>query len=293
MGAGLRAPHYTHILETLPEISWFEAISENYMGISGGSGGRPISILEKIRAHYPIVLHGVSLSLGSTDPLSTDYLKGLKSLCARIEPEWVSDHLCWTGVDGTNLHDLLPLPYTEETVRHVVSRVERVQDFLGRRILLENVSSYLTFEHSEMPEWDFLREIAERADCGILLDINNIYVSSVNHRFDPYLYLDGIPGSRIGQFHLAGHQNMGDHLIDTHDHPVCDEVWKLYGEAVRRFGAISTLLEWDDQIPEFSVLEAELAKADQIQKESMTNAEAKRPTIKRAPAMDALGSHRP
>jgi uncharacterized protein (UPF0276 family) len=264
-GVGLRAPHYGHILETRPKIPWFEAITENYMGIEGGAGARPLRILEDVRAHYPVVLHGVSLSIGSADPLDRNYLAGLKALVARIEPSWISDHLCWTGVEGENLHDLLPLPYTEEAVRHVAERVQEVQDFLGTRILLENVSSYLTFRHSEMTEWEFLTEVMQRADCLCLLDINNIYVSSRNHGFATKAYLEGIPLSRVGQFHLAGHTDHGDHVVDTHDHPVCEAVWDLYARAVERFGPVSTLLEWDDQIPEFAVLEAELARARSIE----------------------------
>lgn len=266
-GIGLRSPHYAHILECRPAVSWFEAISENYLGIAGGSGGRPLHILEKIRADYPIVLHGVSMSIGSADPLDSVYLKKLKALVEHIEPAMVSDHLCWTGVDGINMHDLLPLPYTEEALRHVASRIRQVQDFLGRQILIENVSSYLTFTHSAMTEWDFLRAVAEEADCGLLVDINNIFVSSRNHGFDPLTYLDAIPRERVGQFHLAGHSDYGDYLLDTHDHPVREEVWDLYREAVRRFGPVSTLLERDDHIPDFPELEAELARAREIEAE--------------------------
>lgn len=266
-GVGLRSTHYHHILETRPLMPWFEAISENYMGIESGSGGRPIQILEKLRVNHEIVLHGVSLSIGSTDPLNQDYLKRLKGLVKRIEPAWISDHLCWTGVEGENLHDLLPLPYTEETLDHLLPRVQRVQDLLGRRVLLENVSSYLTFKHSEMKEWEFLSELSRRADCGILLDVNNIYVSSMNQRFDPIEYLDGIPHERVGQMHLAGHSLQGKYLLDTHDHPVTDAVWDLYRKAVGRLGRVSTLIEWDASIPEFSVLKAEADHATQIQLE--------------------------
>ncbi len=294
MGIGLRSSHYAHILSTLPAISWFEAISENYMGIAGGSGGRPLQTLEQIRSHYPVVLHGVSLSIGSTDPLSYDYLARLKSLMQRIDPSWISDHLCWTGVEGTNLHDLLPLPYTQEAIKHVADRISEVQDYLGRRILIENVSSYLTYRHSEMSEWEFIAEIVKRAGCGILLDVNNIYVSAVNHSFDPETFLNGIPVGSVGQFHLAGHSNMGTHLIDTHDHLVCDEVWQLYEKAVRRFGLVSTLLEWDDKIPEFSVLEEETERARVVAEKALDNDGSYRqsPLPWKSPKVDALDNHR-
>lgn len=262
LGVGLRPQHYHHILTTRPRVAWFEAIAENYIATAGGWGGQSLESLEKIRRDYPVVLHGVSLSIGSVDPLDEGYLKKLKALYDRISPAWVSDHLCWTGVEGENLHDLLPLPYTEEALTHLVERVKRVQDFLGRRLLLENVSTYVEFTHSEIPEWEFLGEVARRADCGILLDINNIYVSHRNHGFDPLTYLTAIPTDRVGQFHLAGHTDNGDHVIDTHDHPVADPVWELYREAHRLFPGVSTLLEWDDHIPPFEDLMGELAKAE-------------------------------
>jgi uncharacterized protein (UPF0276 family) len=259
-GLGLRTPHYEAILNEPHAIDWLEIITENYLG----SGGKPLHYLERVRASYPMVMHGVSLSIGSTDPIDFNYLAGVKALAARIEPHWISDHLCWTGIEGRNLHDLLPLPYTEEALATVVSRVGQVQDALGRQILLENVSSYLTFHASEMSEWEFLREVAQRADCAILLDINNIYVSSVNHGFDPLTYLHAIPKSRVRQFHLAGHSDLGGHLIDTHDHPIAAPVWKLYGEALGHFGAIPTMIERDDNIPELSELVAELDMAREI-----------------------------
>lgn len=266
-GIGLRPTHYQFVLETKPQTPWFEAISENYMGIESGSGGRPFRVLEKIRQDREIVLHGVSLSIGSIDPLDQGYLKRLKRLVDKIQPAWISDHLCWTGVEGENLHDLLPLPYTEEALSHLVSRIDQVQNFLGRRVLFENPSSYLGFTHSEMTEWEFLAELANRADCGILLDINNVYVSSMNQCFNPYAYLDAIPKGRVGQMHLAGHSNQGKFLLDTHDHPVSESVWDLYRKAIERFGAISTLVEWDAKIPEFSVLENEARRATRIQTE--------------------------
>src|SRR5271166_4596691 len=249
-GVGLRRQHYSHVLEKRPRVDWFEVISENFMV----AGGRALEVLEGVRANYPIVMHGVSMSIGSTDPLNRSYLRQLRDLARRFEPAWISDHLCWTGVGGRNLHDLLPLPYTEEVVSHVAARIREVQDFLERPILIENVSSYMKFQDSTMTEWEFLAEIAERGDCGILLDINNIFVSAFNHRFDARAYIDAIPTERVVQFHLAGHSDHGTYLLDTHDHPVRDEVWDLYAHAVGRFGAVSALIEWDDNIPEFGVL---------------------------------------
>jgi hypothetical protein len=256
-GVGLRREHFAHVLATLPVIDWFEIVSENFMV----SGGRPRHVLDQVREHYPIVLHGVSMSLGSTDPLNDDYLRDLAELVQHVAPAWVSDHLCWTGVDGRNAHDLLPLPYTEEAIRHVAARIDRVQERLGRQILIENVSSYVAYRHSTMSEWEFLAAIAERADCGILLDVNNIYVSAFNHGFDPRAYLVGVPVDRVAQFHLAGFSDRTTFLHDTHDHPVADPVWDLYADAVRRFGPVSTLVEWDDRLPEFVRLEEEAARA--------------------------------
>ena len=256
-GLGLRKEHYQAVVAGSPPVDWFEILTENYLV----GGGKPLYFLETIRARYPMAMHGVSLSIGSADPLDRTYLKQLKSLVERIEPLWVSDHLCWTGVGGINLHDLLPLPYTEPVLTHVVERVLQVQEFLGRRILLENVSSYLQFPESEMPEWEFLRQVAERADCLILLDINNVYVSARNHDFDPWEYLEAIPPERVWQFHLAGHTDLGDRVIDTHDHPVRDEVWQLFRQAARRFGPTATLLERDDRIPPLEELVQELDRA--------------------------------
>ncbi len=262
-GVGLRSPHFPLVIDGSARADWFEVISENYMI----RGGRPLKILEKARELAPIALHGVSMNLGGSDPLREDYLGELDSLIRCFEPAWVSDHLCWVAIDGRFAHDLLPLPYTEETLMHVADRIRRVQDRLGRRILIENVSSYLTYAHSTMPEWTFLSAIAEQADCGILLDVNNVFVSAVNHGFDPVEYLRGVPIDRVGQFHLAGHSNAGTHLVDTHDHPVSPAVWKLYGEAVRRFGRVSTLIERDDNIPPFGELIAEADKARSIEAE--------------------------
>ena len=259
-GLGLRTPHYEAILNEPHAIDWLEVITENYLV----PGGKPLDYLERIRERFPLVMHGVSMSIGSTDAVDLDYLAGVRALAARIEPQWISDHLCWTGIDGRNLHDLLPLPYTEEALASVVARVGQVQDALGRQILLENVSSYLTYRASDMSEWEFLREVAQRADCAILLDINNIYVSSVNHGFDPLTYLRAIPQDRVRQFHLAGHSDLGGHLIDTHDHPIVQPVWDLYCAAMARFGAVPTMIERDDNIPALGELVAELQMAREL-----------------------------
>jgi uncharacterized protein len=267
-GLGLRVDHYEAILADKPQVDWFEALTENYLV----PGGKPLDYLMRIRERYPVVMHGVSLSIGSTQPLDLDYLSQLKGLAARLEPEWVSDHLCWTGVAGRNMHDLLPLPYTEEALANIVERVRRVQDILGRRILLENVSSYVSFRDSQLTEWEFLREVAERADCLILLDVNNIYVSSVNHEFEPLDYLNAIPVDRVQQMHLAGHENHGDYLVDTHDHPVPDPVWELYAAAVRRFGSVSTMIERDDNIPALEELCTELDMARRLAERALARA---------------------
>jgi uncharacterized protein (UPF0276 family) len=259
-GLGLRVDHYESLLEHPGQVEWLEIVSENYMV----PGGRPLVWLERFRERFPLVMHGVSLSIGSTDPLDEGYLDRLAELARHVQPMWVSDHLCWTGVQGVNLHDLMPLPYTEEALAHVVERVRRVQDRLGRRILLENVSSYLSFAQSQLTEWEFLAEVATRADCLILLDINNIYVSAHNHGFSPQAYLDGIPPCRVQQFHLAGHEHASTLIIDTHDAPIVDPVWQLYVAAVRRFGRVSTMIERDDHIPPLDELLAELAHAREL-----------------------------
>jgi len=259
-GLGLRTQHYQDILTRLPKVDWFEILSENYLI----PGGKPLYFLDKIRENYPLVMHGVSMSIGSIDALDQEYLKQLKTLARRIEPRWISDHLCWTGVSGLNMHDLLPLPYTEEAITHIVSRIKQVQDYLGRQILIENVSSYLTYTHSQMPEWEFITEIIERADCYLLLDVNNVYVSSVNHDFDPMDYLHALPVHRVAQIHLAGHFNEGSYIIDTHDAPIVDAVWSLYEKTLRRFGEVSTMIERDDHIPPLEDLLAELNHARAI-----------------------------
>ncbi|HJY85003.1 MAG TPA: DUF692 domain-containing protein [Candidatus Binatia bacterium] len=270
-GVGLRTKHFPQLWEGTAPVDWFEAISENFMI----RGGRPLAALEKAREIAPLVLHGVSLSLGSTDPLNIAYLDDLLTLIRRFEPVWVSDHLCWGSVGGHYAHDLLPLPYTEEALVHVAERVQAIQDYLGRQILIENVSSYLTFSHSTLPEWAFLTEIAERADCGILLDVNNIYVSAANHDFEAEKYITEVPADRVGQIHLAGHSDMGTYLFDTHDGPVITPVWDLYRLAVRRCGRVSTLIEWDDKIPEFDILCAEAERARKIETEELELAYAK------------------
>ncbi|HVZ72746.1 MAG TPA: DUF692 domain-containing protein [Polyangia bacterium] len=253
-GLGLRREHYRHVLDSKPAVDWFEVISENFMV----AGGNPRRVLEAVRRDYPVVLHGVSLSIGSMDPVDERYLDELAALARAVEPAWVSDHLCWGTAHGLNAHDLLPLPYREDALEHVVQRVERVQERLGRRILLENPSSYMRLAGADMEEHEFLAEVARRADCGILLDVNNVYVSAHNHGFDPSAYLAAMPPERVGQIHLAGHVAEGPLLIDTHDEPVCDDVWRLYAEAIARLGPRSTMIEWDAHVPAFEVLEREL-----------------------------------
>jgi uncharacterized protein (UPF0276 family) len=262
-GIGLRPVHYPAVLDGSLRADWLEVVSENFMI----PGGRPLAALDRARADAPVVLHGVSLSLGSVDPLNARYLEELARLVARVEPAWVSDHLCWGSLGGRYAHDLLPLPYTEEALAHVVARIGRVQERLGRRILVENVSSYLTFSHSAMPEWTFLAEVAERADCGILLDVNNVYVSARNHGFAPEAYLAGVPPGRVRQIHLAGHSDHGSHLLDTHDAPVAAAVWDLYRSAVTRFGRVSTLIEWDAGIPPLADLLAEAERSRAAERE--------------------------
>ena len=253
-GLGLRPEHYADMAAARARVDWLEVISENYMA----PGGPPLAHLDRLRRDFPMAMHGVSLSIGAADPLDARYLAELKALAQRIEPVWLSDHLCWTGVAGRNMHDLLPLPYTGEAIAHVAGRIGQVQDALKQRILIENVSSYVGFRDSEMPEWEFLAEVARRADCLILLDVNNVYVSAFNHEFDPLDYLAGVPAERVRQIHLAGHQNCGTHIIDTHDHPVIDPVFALYAEAVRRFGPVATMIERDADIPPLDALLAEL-----------------------------------
>lgn len=257
VGVGLRTAHFGHILSRHPAVDWFEVLSENFME----TDGRPLYVLDQIAERYPVALHGVSLSIGSTDPLDRDYLRQLKGLAARTRAHWVSDHLCWTGVLGRNVHDLLPMPYTEEALRHTVARARAVSDILERPLVLENPSSYVEFAASSMPEWEFLARLAEAADCGLLLDVNNVYVSAFNHGFDPRVYVDALPADRIVQYHLAGHTHKGTHIIDTHSDHAVPEVWDLYARSVRRTGNLSSLYEWDEDIPDFETVHAEARKA--------------------------------
>ena len=260
-GVGLRTEHYPAFESgPQPRVDWLEILSENYMV----PGGAPLWHLERIRQNFPVVMHGVSLNIGSTDPLNLDYLRDLKTLVQRVQPAWVSDHLCWTGVNGLNMHDLLPLPYTQTMLRHVSDRIQRVQDYLGQRLVIENPSTYVAFAANEMPEWAFIGELLRLADCELLLDVNNVYVSSVNHRFDPQLYIDAIPSARVRQIHLAGHETQDGYLIDTHDHPVCQAVWQLYGYTLQHCGPVPTMIERDDHIPELPELLDELDIARKI-----------------------------
>ena len=268
IGVGLRTIHFPHILANHPAVDWFEVLSENFMD----SGGRPLHVLDQITERYPIALHGVSMSIGSTDPLDREYLRKLKALAARTRAHWVSDHLCWTGVMGRNTHDLLPMPYTDEALRHTVSRVRQVSEILERPLVLENPSSYVEFAASSMTEWEFLSRLAEEADCGLLLDVNNVYVSSFNHGFDARAYIAGIPADRVVQYHVAGHTNKGTHIVDTHSDHALAEVWDLYRLAWQRTGPTATLYEWDEDIPAFEVVHAEALKARTYREELMARA---------------------
>jgi uncharacterized protein (UPF0276 family) len=257
-GLGLRPEHYRDFTDAHPEVEWLEALTENYMV----PGGKPLDFLDRIRARYPMTMHGVSLGVAGTDPLDEEYLRALEALVGRIEPVWVSDHLCWTGVGGVNLHDLLPVPFTREALAHVAARVGRVQDRLGRPLLIENVSTYRRYESDEMTEWDFLARLVAKSGCGLLLDVNNVYVNSVNHGFDARHFLDALPREAVCQIHLAGHTaDASGRLVDTHDAPVCEAVWALYEHAVRRFGAVPAMIERDDRIPPLAELLAELGIA--------------------------------
>ncbi|MCV6623166.1 MAG: DUF692 domain-containing protein [Cellvibrionaceae bacterium] len=264
-GLGLRTDHFEEVLQNNPKVDWFEVISENFMV----AGGKPRYYLEQVRERYPIVMHGVSMSLGSTDPLDMDYLRRLKSLADEVQPAWISDHLCWSQLGGLNSHDLLPMPYTEEALKHIVANIKQAQDFLGRQMLIENVSSYISYRESAMTEWEFYSAVVEEADCLMLLDINNIYVSARNHHFDAEQYLAAINPQRVRQMHLAGHSDYGDYIIDTHDHPVVDSVWQLYAKAIQRFGPVSTMIERDDDIPVLAELIEELNQARQISAEAL------------------------
>jgi uncharacterized protein (UPF0276 family) len=257
IGIGLRTVHFGTILGQHPQVDWFEVLSENFMDTEG----RPLYVLDQVAERYPVALHGVSLSIGSTDPLNLEHLRKLKALADRTKAHWVSDHLCWTGVLGRNTHDLLPMPYTEAALRHTIARVRQAQDVLERPLVLENPSSYLEFAASTIPEWEFLARLSEEADCGLLLDVNNVYVSSFNHGFDAGTYIDAIPADRVVQYHLAGHTNKGTHIVDTHSDHAIPEVWDLYRRSVGRTGRVATLYEWDENIPAFEVVHAEAQKA--------------------------------
>ena len=296
LGVGLRTVHFDHILKNEPNVDWFEVISENFMDTSG----RPRYVLEQIAERYRVVMHGVSLSIGSTDPLNFEYLQKLKSLARIVGAVWISDHVCWTGVTGINTHDLLPLPYNEESLRHVVERTRIVQDFLERPLILENPSSYVTFANSTMSEAEFISRLADEADCGLLLDVNNVYVSAVNHDFDPVEYIKTIPLERVVQMHLAGHTHCGTHLIDTHDGPVIDPVWNLFRLAQERTNGVSTLLEWDANIPAFPVVHQEVLKAKAntgklVEPRTLANGSAKRSpagsSCSSSPNSFCVGSH--
>ena len=267
VGVGLRPPHYAEVLEVPPALDLFEVISENFLGLRAGGGGRPLEVLEKVRALRPIRLHGVSMNLGSVDPLSETYLARLRALADRLDPECVSDHVCWTGQGGENLHDLLPLPWTEEALDHLTARVHHAQERLGRRLLLENPSSYVAYAHSTMREWDLLGELGRRTGAGLLLDVNNVFVTARNHGFRPEKFLEALPAGAVVQYHLSGHDDSGPLRIDTHDREVCDEVWALFRHAVRRFGPRPTILEWDDRLPSLSTLLDEAWRARAILEE--------------------------
>lgn len=292
LGLGLRTSHFEYILEQRPQVDWFEIISENFMD----SQGRPRHVLDQIAEHYPLVMHGVSLSIGSTDPLNFEYLKKLKKLAREIDAKWVSDHLCWTGVAGQNSHDLLPIPLTEESLKHVIDRIDVVQDVMEQSFVFENPSSYVGFTGSTMSEWEFLTHMTDATGCGLLLDVNNVYVSARNHDFDPEEYIRAIPHDRVVQFHLAGHTDCTTHLIDTHDHPVIAEVWALYRLAHELTGGVSTLLEWDANIPPFEELHAELLKSKlYLQDEGVRGAvvEMKSESCGCAPVEDGLVAPHP
>lgn len=259
-GLGLRSSHYQEIFETKPDVPWFELLTDNYMA----DGGLPILRAEQIRQDYPVTLHGVGMSLGSTDPLNTDYLSRLKKLIERLEPAYVSDHIAWVSVDGKYTHDLLPLPYTAEALNVISTNINQAQEFLGRRLLVENPSSYLTFTNDEMPEWEFIQNVVNNTDCELLLDINNIYVSSQNHNFDPYHYLSQIPADKVKEIHLAGYEKKDHFLFDTHGYQVRPPVWALYRAALERFGSVPTLIEWDTDVPDFKTLRAEASKAETL-----------------------------
>lgn len=268
IGVGLRPPHYAGVLESPASLDLVEVISENFLGLRSGGGGRPLETLEQVRALRPVRLHGVSMNLGSVDPLSESYLARLRALADRVDPQCVSDHVCWTGEGGENLHDLLPLPWTEEALEHLAARVHHAQERLGRRLVLENPSSYVSYLHSTMTEWEFLGELARRTGAGLLVDVNNVFVTARNQGFQPHWYLDGLNPASVVQFHLSGHDDAGPLRVDTHDREVCPEVWELFRHAVRRFGPRPTIVEWDDRLPPFSTLLDEARRARAVLEET-------------------------
>jgi uncharacterized protein (UPF0276 family) len=261
VGLGLRSCHYQDILNTQPNIPWFEVVSDNYIHTQG----QPLDYLEKIRQDYPVTFHGVGMSLGSTDPLNLDYLNSLKRLANQIEPTYISDHLAWISVNGHYLNELMPLPYTEATLKHLTQRIQQVQEILGQRILIENPATYLSFNQSTLTEWEFLQALLEQADCDLLLDVNNVYVGAMNCQFNPLEYLNHLPAKRVKQIHLAGYEEHPNYLLDTHGYPVHQPVWQLYQEALNRFGCVPTLIEWDTDIPQLDILRAEAKKAEALQ----------------------------
>ncbi len=270
LGIALRSEHVPAILQRDPDVGFFEILSENFMG----TRGRPLEVLDSVAARYPITMHGVSLSIGSTDPLDRDYLRELKALAERCRAAWVSDHVCWTGIAGLRTHDLLPVPYNEEALGHIVRRVREVSDFLERPLVLENPSSYVKFASSTMPEEEFLGRLCERADCGLLLDLGNVHVSAFNQGFDAERYVDAIPADRVVEIHVAGFTHMGTHLLDTHGDQVAEAVWRLYERVCRRVGRVPTLLEWDERVPHFEVVHAEAFKAARFREEAVRAASA-------------------
>jgi uncharacterized protein (UPF0276 family) len=284
IGVGLRVPHYGHILSARPPMDFFEIISENFMV----DGGKPLYHLERVMENYRLIQHGVSLGIGGPEPPDRDYLRRLKQLVRKVNPPWLSDHFCWCGVPGTHLHDLLPLPYTWEAVERVAERARQVQDYLEVPFALENTSSYMAYTSSEMTEWQFISEVAERADVGLMFDVNNIYVSAYNHGFDANEFIEKVPHERIVQIHLAGHTNLGRYIIDTHRGAVIDEVWALYRATIARTGPVSTLIEWDDAIPEWSVLAAEAEKARRVRNEVLGVASTTGPELVSAGGNESL-----
>lgn len=262
-GIGLRLEHFDAIEKKQPDMPWFEVLSDNYL--LEGTSQR--DYLYEFRKNYPVTFHGVGLSIGSTEPLNMDYLQRLKKLKDEVQPAWISDHLCWTSAHGVVTHDLIPLPYTESVVKHIVDRINQVQDFMGEQLVIENVSSYLQFKSTDMSEWDFINEVTRQSDCRLLLDVNNIYVSAQNHKFDADEYLFAMPAERVAEMHLAGYEDRGTHLLDTHSRPITPPVWDLFKKAVQHVGDVPVLIEWDNDIPSLETVIEEANKADAIRQE--------------------------